>query len=217
VIAACDEWRGTKPQPEDNQTTEEEAAVLITASELLEYLFCPRFIYFMNCLGIEQHQEKRYKVIRGRAVHKDRERINPDYLRKRIGCTKKETEVYLSSPTVHMKGIVDEVLTLEDGSMAPLDYKFAIYEGKVYATYRYQAVFYGLLIHMNYEKEVHKGYICYTRSKNQLVETPITEKDFGELQEMIAEIVAITQTGFYPRATKQTARCIDCCYRRVCV
>jgi CRISPR-associated exonuclease Cas4 len=199
------------------ETPADEAAVFITASELLEYLFCPRFIYFMNCLSIDQHQEKRFKVQKGRKVHEDRERLNPDYLRKRIGCSKKEISVYLSSPKEHIKGIVDEVLTLDDGTMAPLDYKFAEFRERVYATYRYQSVFYALLIRENYGKEVTRGYVCYTRSSNLLKELSITERDFEALRGMVAEIVSITQTGFYPHGTKQTTRCIDCCYRKICI
>ena len=71
--------------------------IFVTASELLEYLFCPRFIYFMNCLCISQHEERRYKVQIGREVHTQRETTNIDYLRKKIGCVGKELGVWLSS------------------------------------------------------------------------------------------------------------------------
>ena len=42
---------------------ESESSTIITISDVLEYLFCPRFIYFMYCLDIPQHEEKRYKDI----------------------------------------------------------------------------------------------------------------------------------------------------------
>ena len=38
------------------------AGIYVTTSILLEYLFCPRFIYFMNCLCIPQNEDKRFKV-----------------------------------------------------------------------------------------------------------------------------------------------------------
>ena len=34
----------------------------ITPSDIIEFLYCKRFIYYMKCLGIEQYEEKRYKV-----------------------------------------------------------------------------------------------------------------------------------------------------------
>jgi len=191
--------------------------IYVTASVLLEYLFCPRFIYFMNCLGIEQNEDKRYKVIKGREVHEGKAKVNIDYLRKRIGCVDKEINVYMSSNKYHIHGEVDEVLTLSDGTMAPLDYKYAEYRETVFRTQRYQSVFYGLLIKENYGRDVKKGFICYTRSKNLLREVQITERDFIELQRMINEIIDITQKCYYPTGTKFKAQCIDCCYRNICV
>jgi len=191
--------------------------IYVTASVLLEYLFCPRFIYFMNCLCIDQNEEKRFKVLKGREVHEGKERVNIDYLRKRIGCIDKDISVFLASEKYHIKGEVDEVLTLSDGTMAPLDYKYAEYRDTVFRTHRYQSTFYALLIKENYGKEVKKGYICYVRSKNLLKEIQITDKDFIELQSMIAEIIDITQRCYYPKGTKYKAQCIDCCYRNICV
>lgn len=190
--------------------------IFVTASELLEYLFCSRFTYFMNCLCISQHEDRRYKVQIGREVHIQRETTNVDYLRKKIGCVGKELGVWLSSPRYNIKGIVDEVLTLDDGTMAPLDFKFAEYNDRIFSTYRYQVVFYALLIQENYKKDVRRGYVCFTRSNNLLKEITITDDDFKRLKIMIDEMIAITQKGYYPAGTKNTAKCQDCCYRNVC-
>ncbi len=195
----------------------EPSGIHVTASVLLEYLFCPRFIYFMNCLCIDQNEDKRYKVQKGREVHEGKLRMNMGYLTGKIGCVGKETDVYMASDKYRIHGIVDEVLTLEDGTMAPFDYKYAEYHDKVFKTQRYQSVFYGLLIGENYGKAVNRGYVCYVRSKHLLKEIPIGERDFDELRKMIAEIIDITQKGFYPKGTKSRNSCIDCCYRNICV
>lgn len=195
----------------------EEPGFFVTASLLLEYLFCPRFIYFMNCLCIKQNEDKRFKVLKGRETHDGRERENVDYLRKRIGCVGKETGVHMASAKYHIKGTVDEALALSDGTMAPLDYKYAEYRGTVFRTQRYQSVFYGLLIKENYGAEVQRGFICYTRSRNYLAEIEMAEKDFSDLQLMIEEILDITRKCYYPKGTPHAAQCVDCCYRRICV
>ena len=44
----------------------------ITPSIVLEYLFCKRFIYFMNCLNIPQHEGNRFLVQKGRNIHEER-------------------------------------------------------------------------------------------------------------------------------------------------
>lgn len=214
INAETDHFHGIPNPP---LITDTDTGIFVTASILLEYLFCPRFIYFMNCLCIDQNEDKRFKVLKGREVHEGKERVNIDYLRKKIGCIGKEISVYMASERYHIKGEVDEVLTLSDDTMAPLDYKYAEYKDTIFRTQRYQSIFYGLLIRENYGKEVKRGYICYLRSKNLLKEIQITERDFNELQLMIEEIIDITQRCYYPKGTKFKAQCIDCCYRNICV
>jgi CRISPR-associated exonuclease Cas4 len=171
----------------------------------------------MFVLDIQQHEEKRYKVQVGREIHEEKAQINKDYLRKKIGVTAKEQEVYLSSEVLHLKGIVDEVLTLENGTMAPLDYKFAEYSDYMFSTHKYQSLCYALLIEANYGLPVETGFIVYTRSNNKLVEIEFKDEDRDKLKEIIREMVLIIQKGFFPKKTKRTARCGDCTYRNICV
>lgn len=189
----------------------------ITPSIIIEYTFCPRFIYFMFSLAINQHEEKRFKVQKGRNVHKIKLSTNKEYLRRKLGAVKKESDVFLSSEKYHLKGIVDEVLTLTDGTMAPLDYKFAEYKEKNFLTYRTQSLCYGILISENYNKPVNRGFIIYTRSKNKLIELEFTDKDRNNLFQIINEILFIIQKGYYPSKTKYKSKCPDCTYRNLCV
>jgi CRISPR-associated exonuclease Cas4 len=65
---------------------------IITISDVLEYLFCPRFIYFIHCLAIPQHEESRFKVIKGREVHDEKRITNTEYLRKKPCVVKRELQ-----------------------------------------------------------------------------------------------------------------------------
>ncbi len=171
----------------------------------------------MKCLNISQHEEQRYKVIKGRQIHEWKKNINKKYLRKKLGVIKKELSVYMSSEKYHIKGIVDEVLYLEDDTLAPLDYKFAKYKDFMYRTHKIQSVMYGLLIMDSYRKRVDKGYICYTRSNDYIKETQFKGKLISEVNEIINEMMDIVQRGYYPKKTRYNTRCIDCCYRNICI
>src|SRR3972149_7491894 len=116
-----------------------ESTLMITPSVVIEHFFCPRFTYFMNCLNIRQHEELRYKVLKGRELHERREKENREYIRKKIGCVGEEFSVYVASPIVRVRGIIDEVLTLPDGSMAPLDYKYTEYRDYLFMTRKTQS------------------------------------------------------------------------------
>ena len=194
-----------------------ESAVLfsVTATDILEHLFCPRFSYFELFLGIPEHQEKRFKVQKGRSMHEDKKRLNPEYLRRKIGCTGKQSDIYLGSEQ-GLRGVVDEVLFLEDGSAAPLDYKFAEHKDRVFANHRYQLAFYGRLIRENLDLEVKTGYIVYTRSKNKLVEVELTPELYTRLDGVIQDFLEVVQKGKYPPPTRSKARCNDCCYGNLC-
>lgn len=202
----------TKEVREENRE-----GILLMPTEVIEYLYCPRFTYFLNCLNIPQHEEQRYKVLLGRELHDRRKKINREYLRRKISCTGKDVDVHMVSKKYHLRGVVDEVLSFADGTRSPFDYKFAEYTDFVYRTHRIQSICYGLLIRDWYGCEVKRGFVCYTRSNYKLKEISFMEKDFDEALGIIKNIMDIISKGFYPVKTRFRVRCVDCCYRNICV
>jgi CRISPR-associated exonuclease Cas4 len=193
-----------------------QSETIITISDVLEYLFCPRFIYYMHCLDIPQHEENRYKVIMGREVHEKKRITNPEYLRKKLGVIEKEMNVFIASKQHHIKGIVDEILILQDGTAAPFEYKYAEYKEAIFQTYKYQLVLHAIMIKENYQRDVKRGFICFTRSNNHIVTVEITQRDFIHAEEIINEILEIIDKGYYPEKTTYKNKCADCCYATIC-
>lgn len=111
---------------------------------------------------------------------------------------------------------MDEVLFLDDGSAAPLDYKFAKYCNHVFKTHKYQSALYGLMVAEHFNRPVYRGYLCYSRSGNQIVEVPFNEKLFQQAKDIIKNMFFIIQREEFPEATGNKKRCVDCCYRRIC-
>lgn len=187
----------------------------VTPSHIIEYLFCPRFTYFEYVLGIPQYEERHYKVQKGRNIHELKMVRNKEYLRSRMGVVNKYRDQYLTNNI--LRGKVDEVLVLSDGTMAPLDYKFAKYNDKIYQTYLTQLHCYALLIENNFNVRVKKGFLVYIRSKNKLVDVPIEERDKDKVKETAEAVIQIVDNNYYPRATKYKKRCVTCTYRNICV
>lgn len=193
------------------------STIPLTVTHLHEHLYCPRFTFFEHVLQIPERQERRQLVRTGRQAHEDRTKINPRYLRKKLGVVERCANVPLASARLGIRGIVDEVLTLEDGTMAPFDYKFTQWNGQVHFNLKMQSVVYGLLIEETFGKPVHGGWLCYLRSKHRVEEVEHTSADKVEAEAMLREILAVIYGETYPEATKFKARCKDCCYRNVCL
>lgn len=187
----------------------------VTPSEIIQYLYCPRFIYFEKVLGIPQFEEKSYKAMRGRDLHDRKIRMNKDYLRKKIGVVDKYQEQYLTNSMI--RGIVDEVLFLDDGTAAPLDYKFAEYKDKVFNTYQTQLACYAWLIEENFNKPVNRGFLVYTRSKNKIIDVMIEDTLKKEVKDAAGAIIEIIDRNRFPKATRYKKRCIECTYRNICI
>ena len=186
----------------------------ITPSHIIQYLYCPRFTYFEYVLRVPQFEEKNFKVLQGRTVHELKALQNKDYLRQRIGVREKQLNVYLTNGL--LRGEVDEVLFLNDGSAAPLDYKFAKWEDRLYDTYRTQLICYAWLIEENFGLRVTRGSLVYVRSKNHLEEVPIAVGDLEQVQTAAQNIREIMEKNFYPNGTKVRKRCEHCTYRNIC-
>jgi len=191
--------------------------ISLTPSIVMEYLYCPRFIYYMLYLKISQHESRRYKVQRGKSSHKRKLKINKSYLRKKIGVKEKILNEKLYSTKYNIHGIVDEILFLDDGTAASLDYKFAKYKKRTFLTHKYQASMYSLMIKDNYNIEVKKAFIVYIRSKNKLVEIDIKDNIYNKLKIILSEIIKIIKKGYFPQRTKYQSRCRDCTYRNICI
>lgn len=187
----------------------------VTPSEIIEFIYCPRFTYFMRNLGIKQYEEQRFKVKIGREKHLDKKSQNIKQIRKRIRGVSKEQEKYLVSKNYGLKGIVDEVYMLDDGSFAPLDYKFAEYKSREFDTYKTQMALYSLMIEDLYKTKVNKFFIVYLRTKNLLKEIELDDRLRKNCIQYIRDYRKVV-SGFYPKATASKARCIDCCYRNIC-
>jgi CRISPR-associated exonuclease Cas4 len=191
------------------------STISLTPSHLIEHQYCPRYTYYEHVLRLPQFEEKYGKVIRGRKLHERRLRENQGYLRKRIGVVARHDDCYLAMPG--LRGILDEVLELNDGTFAPLDYKFAKWTGRVEETYRLQLTCYALLVRHTFSARVDRGCLVYTRSKNHLERVDVTPRDEARVVELIEEITDVITTGRYPRKTKFASQCRTCTYRNICV
>lgn len=191
------------------------SGILLTVSDVLEHLYCPRFTWFEKYQMLPEFQERRAKVQMGRSLHEAREQNNRRYLRKKLNAVDKRIDMSLVSERYCLRGRIDEVLFFEDGTAAPLDYKFARDPGVIYRTLRFQSAIYAMLIQEHFQCAVSKGFVVYTRSNNAVRTIEFTPADFQEVGNVLSEMLNVIQNGYLPRRAPPS-HCADCCYRRIC-
>jgi len=171
----------------------------------------------MYVLSIPEYEERRFKVKKGKEIHENRQKNNPDYLWKKLDVVKRYGTVELKSEKDHLSGVPDDIVELEDGSLAPVDYKWAVYPDYVYPGHRMQIGAYGLLIETIYQKPVKKGFIFYIRDGSKVVEVAITSSLKQRVRDATECIIAMIEKEELPEVKGREIRCLDCTYRNICV
>ena len=189
----------------------------LTVTHVLEHLFCPRFTYFEYRAGDTGAQERRPLVQMGRqSLTRSASGSTRATCGKSWGWWAVSSTSRWSAGELGVRGAVDEVLTLADGSRALFDYKFAEYKGQIYANVRTQSVLYGMLI----EEASGAGtarLLVLRAVEPPVVEVGHEEKDRQAARAVLTEVLEVIQTGLFPEATEWKARCRDCCYRNICI
>lgn len=190
---------------------------LISPTMVKQHLYCPRFTYYQLALGLSEHQEKRFKVRQGILLHEKKAGDNKGYCRKGLGVKRKLENVRLCHDELGLIGRVDEVLFLDDGTAAPLDYKYAVWKGTVPLTLKCQLAMYGEMIEWMYGNRAERGFLVYARSSNHLEEVVLEEYLFETIRKAIAEIRQIALLGRYPPVDVPESKCGDCAFAKICV
>ena len=187
----------------------------ITPSELIELSYCPRFIYYMNCLDIPQYEKNRYLVQLGNEVHKKRTKSNKKYLSKKMEVLDKYVNIEVSSDIYKLKGKIDELLFLNDKEAHIVDYKNSAYKNVIYKTLKLQMTAYAVMVQEKYNVAVKNTSVVFLQN-NKVIEISIGDEEILNLKKYINEYHKILK-GFYPKGTTIHSRCSDCCYRNICI
>ncbi len=196
----------------------------ITPTEIKGFMYCNRFSYYQNYMGINQHAYKKYKVSKGVDKHNLKEKQNKNLIRKSIHGKLKYSNTEIYSKKHGIKGVVDEIYYVENnqegqlggGSLIPLDYKFAEYKYSDYLTYRFQMGLYIIMMEEMFQCKIDKYYLVFTRSNNKLMEYTVDQRLRTEIINVLMKYREVLQ-GYYPEGTEFHSRCEDCCYNKICI
>lgn len=191
---------------------------MITVSDIKQYSYCPKIIYFDHVLHVPKPPDQKLKT--GKEKHdditgKEKRRKGGLFYDSELDSAEKLFHVSLESSALGLRGILDYLIKSEK-EFIPVDYKFgSSHNGGVHLNHKYQLAAYALLVEENFNTIVRRAYVHYSVDKvNARID--FSDEIRRRTQKMIREIGTIIREEVEPACTRNPGRCIDCEYGRYC-
>ena len=188
---------------------------IMPVTDIKQYHFCPRIIYFTKVLGMEERTTDSEEA--GKEAHDEfhrKERRRTTLLGgKTLKVEQKWTALQLRSEKLGIEGMVDMVVKTPEGYVV-VEYKTTFIPRRVHPGHLYQAAAYAMLVEEAFKTIVRKLYVYYEKS-NKFFEIPLTESIRRHVVWTIGRIREIVQEEKLPPA-KPSRKCWSCGYRWIC-
>jgi len=185
---------------------------MITISDLKQYLYCPRIIYwrivqpvnvaptFKMKWGKKKHEKEKIKEVR--------RKIN------RYGVPEGERFFELSLDDGFLSGKIDMAIHKTDPEeWIPVEFKFT--RDKYRLNHIVQLLGYAALLENNYGTTVRKGFLLYPRL-GKLEKIDISSKDMKKVYSTVEGVRKIIVNQEFPEGSKNLKRCNECEYLLFC-
>ena len=156
---------------------------------------------------------KRGTVGTGRKHHEISEKTNRSYIPQNIKGTKINSQKFYSKK-YDLVGIVDHAIITQDDII--LVERKHTKQTKIYDTLRAQIGLLSLLLEENLQKPVTSTLVLFSYNQRHThfkIDVDQKLKDYSI--EMLEQARKVIDDGLMPES-KYDARCVDCCYRKIC-
>lgn len=189
-----------------------------TVTDLKQYAFCPRIVYYTYCLPLIRPMT--YKMREGLEAHDTAEGLERRRSLRAYGLRRGERsfDVYLTSERLGLSGKVDMVIRVlaENGEVAeviPVEYKHS--PGRAGRHLFLQLAAYGLMLEEMTGEEVRRGFLYFILSRRAR-EVPITPELRGEVMGQLEAMQEMIEGERMPEPSRRRAQCVICEFRRFC-
>jgi CRISPR-associated exonuclease Cas4 len=173
---------------------------MINVNDVVQYLYCPRKVYFRNVLGLKL---KKQKMEFAKELHEN--------LKLEFEECEVLYDVFLESQRYGVKGVVDAIVKCDD--YYPIEAKFTRFN-EVYYSWKMQIVAYAALIEENFNTVVRKGYI-FLIDRKELIELSVSPEDKRALMSIADRVRKLIESEIIPDVEK-SKKCNYCEMEKVC-
>jgi len=190
--------------------------VFVDVTDVKQYFYCPRIVYFMRVLGLCERVTESMRV--GRESHEEircREERKVKLLSTAIYADEKIFGVFVESRRLRLRGVIDCLACLPGGEWVVVEYKDT-YSTRVQIHHYYQLVAYTLLAQEYLNKIISRGFLFYALSGRVFeVAVPSSAKEY--VKKTIKKIQRIIVSEELPKPTPTKSKCRSCGYYRYCL
>lgn len=191
---------------------------LFRVTDLKQYHYCPRILYFYHCLPAIRPTT--YKMEAGLEAQPQEEEREARRSLRRYGLSRgeEETNVLLESDRLGLRGEVDLVIKTDDNpqgewEVIPVDYKLST--ARLGEHFKLQLLAYGLLLEERYGLPARRGFL-YAIPLRRAQEVRFTPKLHAALSQALAEMMDLVLHERMPDPVRQRTKCVACEFRRFC-
>ncbi|MEA3350929.1 MAG: CRISPR-associated protein Cas4 [Chloroflexota bacterium] len=184
-------------------------------TDLKQWVYCPRILYYHYCLP--DVRPVTYKMKAGSAAGlQEEERENRRSLRAYgLEAGRREFNIPIASIELGLRGKVDMAIWVDDltnAEVIPVDYKLSRRMGKHFAL---QLLAYGLMLAETSNTPSQRGFL-YSIPERRAHEIKFTKHIRSQLKTALKLMHQTLQSEAMPAPTPQRKKCVTCEFRRFC-
>ncbi|MDK2879232.1 MAG: CRISPR-associated exonuclease Cas4 [Thermoanaerobacteraceae bacterium] len=198
-----------------NQDNSSEYRFNLTVTDIKQYVYCPRIIYYTYVLPV--NKKPTFKMEHGKDRHLEIDRL--EKRRKLVSYGFEEGERIFHLPVyserLGLSGLIDMVIEFKKGKLReyyPVEFKNTVHQ--IQQNHKYQLVAYAMLLEEHYNKPVRRGFI-YTIPNKDIQVVTITDSMRIYVKKVISAIYNMIKREKFPEA-RSVRRCWDCEYKNYC-
>ncbi|MBY0552136.1 MAG: CRISPR-associated protein Cas4 [Candidatus Obscuribacterales bacterium] len=186
--------------------------LMLTVSDLKQFVYCPRIPYFCYVMPVPTKQT--FHMATGEDAHRrlsklERRRTTHKYSLREGAKLYKQA---FRSERLGLSGLLDLLIETNSG-FYPVEYKNSIGEPQLH--HRYQLTAYALLVEESNDAVVRSGYLCMLRS-DDVFPLEITESKKLYVKNLLDRMRRMIETQTLPAPTPHRGRCDNCEFRLYC-
>lgn len=184
----------------------------LRVSDLRQYVYCPRIIYFNYVIPVPRHKTVKMEV--GRDLHADFAELEKrrTLAKYHLDTGRREFGLALECPKLNLTGILDMLITTDTG-LFPVEFKNTT--GDMGLHHKYQLAAYAMLVESKWKRPVREGFV-YALPGKRVFRVGMDDGVRVHVKRIIGAISNLVRKGIMPPRTRVGGRCRDCEFRNYC-